>query len=135
MTNGSNLFGVSFAQIKWIEGVIKKHPNTNIVTRKNDIVFEISRHRGRDVSLVCLEEYTCGLARVYEALDAFPDASILYVGGVWNGYTREAKEFCIEAQIGLYNTGEINGALHHDEFWKYYKRDKYGNPTYPYRAA
>ena len=32
-----------------------------------------------------------------EALDTFPGTTVIYVRGVWNGYTWEAKEYCIDA--------------------------------------
>lgn len=131
MSNGSNDFGVSFAQISWIERLLKNHDNVVSVTRTNDIQFDIERRRGRPIRLVCLDEYTCGLARVLEVQEAFPGANLIYVGGTWNGYTGEAKEYCLAAEIGLFNTAEMNGALHRDAFWTYHKKDKDGNPIYP----
>src|SRR5271166_3518074 len=37
---------------------------------------------------------------------------VIFVGGKWAGYTREAYDFCQERQIGIYNAGEIAGGLH-----------------------
>jgi hypothetical protein len=132
MTNGSNNFGVAFHQIVWIERLLRQHPNVVVVERTRDIVFNIDRKRLPAIQLVCLNEYTCGIARVLEVLDTFPGTNLIYVGGVWNGYTSEAKEYRLDAHIGLYNTGEMNGALYQNDFWAYHKKDKDGNPIYPF---
>jgi hypothetical protein len=135
MTNGSNELNVSYSQIVWINKVIANHPNVNSLTRSNDIQFDIERTRGNPVRLVCINEYTCGLARVYDVLETFPGTNIIYVGGEWNSYTMEAKEYCLASGLGLYNSTEINGALHQNDFWTYHKKDRNGNPIYPTKAA
>jgi hypothetical protein len=131
MNNGSNTFGVGFDRIKWIDRLLRQHPNVAAAPRAQDIVFNIERKRGPAIQLVCLDEYACGIARVLELLEYFPKTNLIYVGGVWNGYTDEAKEYCLAAQIGLYNTGEMSGALYRDDFWAYHKKDKDGNPVHP----
>jgi hypothetical protein len=135
MTNGSNSFDVTFSQIAWIEKVLKNHPNVVSVARSHDIQFDISRNLDDELLLVCLNEYTCGLARVYDALDQFSGTNIIYVGGNWNHYTQEAKDFCLLSNLGLYNSSEINGALQRGDFWNYHRKDKNGNPIYPTRAV
>ncbi len=130
MSNGSNDFGVNFPAIKWLENVISKHVNVEEFRRTNDIQFDLTRKRGEEVRLICLDEYTCGLARVYEVLDAFPGSNIIYVGGNWNSYTTEAKEYCLDSKLGLYNSNEINGALHKDDYWNFYQKNREGNPIY-----
>lgn len=130
--NGNNDFGVSFSRISWLGTAIEGHPNVASFTRSDDIFFHIIRAQGEAIRLVCLDEYACGLTRVRESLDAFPAANFIYVGGNWNGYTSEAKEFCLGAQLGLYNSSEIMGALYRKDFWAYHKRDDNGNPSYPF---
>jgi hypothetical protein len=123
MSNGSNDFGVSYAQISFVDRMLAAHPNLVEVTRSNDIQFDIVRERGEPIRLVCLNEYACGLARVFEAQAVFPGVNLIYVGGVWNSYTGDAKRHCTDAQIGLSNANEITGALHRDDFWRYVRAD------------
>jgi hypothetical protein len=130
--NGNNDFGVSFSRISWIDKAIQDHPNVTSTTRSEDIFFTVTRERGDEVRLVCLDEYACGITRVREVLAAFPTANLIYVGGNWNGYTTEAKQFCLEGQLGLFNSSEITGALYRDDFWGYHKHDDEGNPLYPF---
>lgn len=127
--NGANNYGVTFDQIRWNENLLWQHKNTVDVVRTQDIMFDIERERGRSIRLVCLNEYTCGIARVLEVQTEFEDVNLIYVGGVWNNYTGEAKDYCLENMVGLFNTAEMTGALYRDDFWNYYKKDKDGNPV------
>ena len=130
MSNGANAFGVSYAQISWASRMLQQHDNVIQVTRTNDIQFDIERVRGAAIRMVCLNEYTCGFARVLGAQESFPGINLVYVGGNWNSYTLEAKEYCLAAQIGLFNSSEMTGALHRNDFWTYHRKDKDGNPVY-----
>lgn len=135
MSNGSNNYGVTLPQITFVNRLLTNHPNVERFERTNDIQFDIITKQGRALRLVCVDEYTCGLARVFEILEDFPGTNIVYVGGAWNGYTRQAKDYCLDMQIGLFNSTEITGALYRDDYWNYSKKDRDGNPVYPTRAS
>jgi hypothetical protein len=77
MSNGSNDFGVSYAQISFVDRMLAAHPNLVEVTRSNDIQFDIVRERVEPIRLVCLNEYACGLARVFEAQAVFPGVNLI----------------------------------------------------------
>ena len=124
MNKGSNDWDVSFSRISWLEEVLNNHPNVVDVTRHDDIVFEIQRKQGPPITLLCLDEYTLGVAAVERAFREFPQVNLIYVGGKWNNYTAVAKELCRQRSIGLYNAGELNGALQKKDFTTYYQRDK-----------
>lgn len=130
MTNGSNPYGISFADISWLDRLLNGHANVLAATRHDDILWDIERQHGVAIQVICLNEYACGVARVLEVLEVFPDVNLIYVGGVWNCYTTEAKDYCIANHVGVFNTREMAGALHKDEFWTYARRDKEGNPVY-----
>ena len=130
MTNGTNRYGISFAQITWFERLLNGHDNVVVAVRHDDIVWDVTRNHGRSIQAICIDEYTCGIARALEVREAYPALNLIYVGGVWNGYTIEAKEYCISSDIGLFNTREMTGALYKDDFWNYHRKDKDGNPIY-----
>lgn len=133
--NGKNDWGVSYSRITFLQQILDTHPNVEVLGRHDDIVFEIRRKReGDELTVVCIEEYTASLELVMQVVQAFPSVKIIYVGGVWNGYTQEAYDFCQEHQIGLYNAGELAGGLHKKTYWNYEKRDKEGNPTKSVRS-
>lgn len=130
MTNGTNAYGITLAQISWFDRLLNTHANVTAINRHDDIIWDVARAGGRDLQAICLDEYTCGIAKVLEIRAEFPDVNLIYVGGMWNSYTMEAKEYCLTNQIGLFNTGEMTGALYRDDFWAYHKKDKDGNPVY-----
>lgn len=130
MKNGSNNWGVSYSRITWCERAVFTHSNIADFNRHDDIILEIVRKSGPPLTLACLDEYSFGLAAAQRILTEFPNVNFIYIGGNWNGYTLEAKEFCLSRQIGLYNSSELSGALWKNEFWNYHKCDKKGNPDY-----
>ena len=131
MSNGSNDWGTPFCDIAWFERLLRTHKNVNSIERDLDIVFTVRRITQNDsLRILCLRKYTMGLTLVQRALEEFGDLSIIYIGGGWNGYTQEAKRFCLDSNIGLYVTNEMSGALWRDRYWSYNQKDKDGNPIY-----
>ena len=131
MTNGCNDWGVPFSDIMWFDRLIKNHGNVVSADRNLDILFIATRKAQADtLNILCLREYAMGLTLVLRALNEFGHLDIIYIGGGWNGYTPEAKEYCLESKIGLYVTDEMSGALWIDEYWNYHQKDKEGNPKY-----
>lgn len=135
MNNGSNEWGVSFSRIAWLESAIGNHGNVLTVSRHDDIILEVEREKGGQVTVICLDEYSFGEAAAHRVFQEFPEVDFISVGGNWNGYTPEAKKLCISKKIGLYNSSELTGALWLENFWSYAAKDDDGNPVYQYRAA
>lgn len=136
LNNGYNEWGVALPKIIWFNQLLNCHGNVKNIVRHDDIIFEIDRLQQKDhLIILCCDEYTMGITAVYRALNEFGALNIIYIGGGWCSYTMEAKEFCLNSNIGLYNSKEINGALRTKEFWKYHRKDKNGNPIYNNRTA
>lgn len=135
MPNGSNDWGTQFSDIKWLEKLLRQHDNISAVDRSNDIVFEITRLRQQDtLRILCLRKYVMSITLVLDAIEQFGDLDIIYIGGGWNGYTQEAKDYCLSNGIGLYVTNEMTGAIHKNDFWNYHRRDEDGNPCFYYKS-
>ncbi len=133
MNNGTNSWRVSYSRIVWLENALRSHNNVLNISRHDDIIIEVTRKTGVPLVVICLDEYALGESAVKRVMQEFPSVNFISVGGNWNGYTPEAKELCLENRIGLYNSSELSGALYKDEFWTYYKKDKDGNPEYPFK--
>lgn len=136
MTNGSNSWNVSYSRITFIERKLRMNRNVIIKLRRNDLVFEIERRKQKDnLNVLCLDEYTMSLTSVERALDEFGGVNIICLAGEWNGYTKEAKDYCLDNKIGLYVPSEMYEGLLADEFWGYAEVDEKGNPRYRYKVA
>lgn len=129
MTNGSNDWGTPYCDITFLDRLLRTHKNVSSVSRSKDILFIVEREQQRDVlKILCLRQYTMGRTMVDRAIDEFGDLDIIYIGGGWNGYQPEAKELCLDSEIGLYVTDEMSGALWRNQYWNYEKKDKDGDP-------
>lgn len=125
--NGENSYGVSFGRIMFLQKIIESNDYAVITSRHDDIVFEVNRPQfGDHLSIVCIDTYTASLEVVMRIVADFPKTSIIFVGGKWNGYTKEAFDFCLSKKIGIYNAGEISGGLYRKDFWNYEKFDDDG---------
>lgn len=131
MSNGNNDWNVAYSQITWFQRLLQNHSNTSDIQRHDDIVFEVDRPtQGDHLRVLCCDEYVMGLTTVQRGLSEFGEINLFYIGGGWCGYTKEAKQFCIDAQIGVFVSNEMSGALWKTDFWNYHQRDKDRNPIY-----
>lgn len=136
MSNGSNDWGVTFGRISFLEGILKGHGNVLDVNRDQDILFTVTCKNPSDVlRVLCCDEYAMGTTLVDRALAEFGSLNIIFVGGSWHGYTRQAKKQCSDAEIGLYNATEIAGGLWRSDYWAYNRKDEDGNPVFAYKSA
>jgi len=132
--NGQNNYNVSYSVITWLERALKTHKNISSVSRYDDIVFEVTRTDQDDkLTIFCADEYVGGVTFVQHVLSEYPNCNIISIGGGWNGYTSEAKEFCLAAKIGLFVSDELMGALYKDKYWNHVQKDHKGKPIFYYR--
>src|SRR5882762_10820798 len=113
--NGSNDWGVAFSHITWFQRLLETHGNITNIDRHDDIVFEVNRVRQSDhLTILSCSEYTMSLTLVQKALSEFANLDMIHIGGGWNSYTSDAKEFCLKRHVGLYNSGEMTRGLWRD---------------------
>jgi len=122
--NGSNSWGVPFSDVTWFERLLLNHNNVTNVDRHDDIVCEVDRVKQSDhLRIFCCRQYTMTLTLVQKAIAEFGPLNIIYIGGGWNSYSDDAKDFCTGQRIGLYTTPEMSGGLWRNEYWSYEKPD------------
>ncbi len=132
MNNGQNNYGVSFSIISWLERALETHRNLLSVRRYDDLIFEVQRLKQGDIlTIFCANEYACGITFVHTVLQDYPQCNCISVGGGWNGYTQEAKNYCLKSKIGLFVSEELLGALWKKDYWSYVSSEK--QPEYFFR--
>src|SRR5262245_5783136 len=116
--NGENTWGVSYGRIMFLDRILRTHTNISSVTRSKDILFTVTRIEQNDsLNILCVDEYTFGIAMAHRALDEFKKIDIIFVGGQWNHPTGDAAEFLRDREVGVYNARGINGALRSSTYW------------------
>lgn len=136
MTNGENSWGISFGRIMFLDQILRSHDNMSQVDRRDDLIFEVTRKKQKDELVIfCGDSYAFSETQVRRVLEEFEEIDVIYVGGKWNGYTKEAKDLCDKKGIGIFNAGEINGALWKDDAASYYRVDEDGDPDYAFKTG
>ncbi|MBL1213731.1 MAG: hypothetical protein HND52_10280 [Ignavibacteriae bacterium] len=130
-----NKWGVSYNSIKFFEKALSGHSMVQSFERKGDINFSIIFNNSNEIDVLLVDEYCLGLAAIYRALDEFDGIEYIVTCANWNGYTREAKEFGKDNDLGIFNLGEFMGALYSKNPKEYVKKDSDGNPVYAYKVA
>jgi len=130
-----NDWGVEYTAIRFMENALSSHSKVAESTRTRDILFSLTLTGGEKFDVLLVREYCLGLAAVHRAQSEFPSAEYIVTCANWNGYTREAKEYGNENDIGIFNAGEFFGALNWSNPKKYYRRDHEGNPICAYKVA
>lgn len=130
-----NDWGVSYSSISFVEKVLGGHKKVKSFERINDIQFSITLSNLQDIEMLLVNEYCLGLATIHRALDEFPGIEFIVTSANWNGYTKDAKEYGIQNDLGVFNIGEFIGALSSASPKDYYQKDADGNPIYAYKVA
>jgi hypothetical protein len=133
---GQNDWNVSYATIQFVESGLAGHTAVESFTREQDIVFRIARTgRRTPIMAVLINRYVIGQADVMKVMADFPGVQLIFAHGNWCGYTREAKEYGLENDVGVFEMSEFLGALHHSDFLRYAKKDHKGISTHSYKTA
>jgi hypothetical protein len=130
-----NSWNVSYSTISFVERALLGHAKVASFKRSDDIVFDIQLKDGKHLKMLLLNEYTLGLAAIHRALAEFPGIEYIVTGANWNGYTKEAKQYGKENDLGLFVLGEFFGSLYWSNPKQYYQKDADGNPIYHYKSA
>ena len=117
-----NNWGVKYSTITFFERALRSHNQVKLFNRFGDIFFHLNLTNGNEIGVLLVEEYTLGLAAIHRATDEFQNVRHIVTGGSWNGYTREAKEYGIKNDIGIFVIDEFLGALHSSKPVKYVKK-------------
>lgn len=94
MKNGSNNFGVGYAEIAFFESILRHHAVVTRFHRSNDIQFDIERINNMpNLSIVLVSEYRLGEAFAYRLLDEFKNLDAIVNNGSWNAIVLDEVEF------------------------------------------
>jgi hypothetical protein len=108
------------SSIDYFETGLKNHKVVLSYDKLKEQQYNITRIEKSDLKVYLTNLYIVSLADVHEIIDKFPSLNCIVTISNYNSYTSEAKKFCIENGIGLFNYKELYGAL-------YYNKDRFLN--------
>jgi len=87
-------------------------------------LYEIERNGYENIKVFICECYSFGVAEYIEVKNNYGDIDAVIINSNWCNYTTEAKHFCYDEQVGLFEIGEFMGALTKENIWEYLTKEQ-----------
>ncbi len=102
---------IPFNLVAYFEDALKKHDKVLTFSKVNDVLFKITLTEGLSaINIIYIENGTVTQSIVNHLKKKFPSLDCV-VTDDWNGYTRQAKEYGFELNIGVFIMSKILVAL------------------------
>src|SRR3546814_12258728 len=116
-----------YGNYDYFENRMARHQKVAELTAEGDGVYRLRRTRGDVLRLFICECYAFGVADYIETTGKLGHLDLVIINSAWCGYSPDAKRYCREESVGLFEIGELEGALRRDDSWTYRtKRKKIG---------
>src|SRR3546814_8456968 len=73
----------------------------------------------RSLRLFICECYAFGVADYIETTGKLGHLDLVIINSAWCGYSPDAKRYCRDESVGLFEIGELMGALPRADYWNY----------------
>lgn len=128
-----NDWDVSYSHISFFERALSNHRMVEGFERTKDILFKIDLTNGKQITALLVNEYSLGLVAVLRAREEFPEADFIVTAAIWNGYTKEAKDWGRQNDVGVFIVSDFFGALFVKNPKLFVQKDDKGRPIYHYK--
>ncbi len=108
-----------YGHYKFFEDKMQSHNKVVGFQKIEESLYQINLDDERVVRVFICECYSFGLAEYYEAIEKLGKIQAVIINSNWCGYTAEAKRYCREHNVGLFNIGECMAAINTKNFWEY----------------
>lgn len=92
---------------------INSNPDVQGISEVSYQVIVVNRENKPPIKSFLTNVYIVSLAEVYEIMAENPDLNAIVTMSAWNGYTREAKDHCVQRGVGLFTFREFLGAVYY----------------------
>ena len=113
-----------YGHYKFFEDRMLSHVKVNSIQNTGEGLYEINLDNERVIKVFICECYSFGLAEYYETVEKLGKIQSVIINSSWCGYTTEAKRYCREHGVGLFNIGEFMAALNVKNFWEYLTKEE-----------
>lgn len=114
----------SYGHYKFFLDRMQSHDKVLGIQNTGAGVYEIHLVNERVIKVFICDCYSYGLAEYYETVEKLGQIQAVIINSIWCGYTIEAKRYCREHGVGLFNIREFMAALNMKNFWEYLTREE-----------
>jgi len=108
-----------YGDYKFFEDRMLSHSKVSNIQNAGDGLYEIDLVEGKVIKVFICECYSFGLAEYYESVRKLGKIDAVVINSNWCGYTIDAKRYCLEHGVGLFDIGGFMAALNTKNFWEY----------------
>lgn len=108
-----------YGHYSFFESRMKSHSEVSNVNKKLNGVYEIKLNDGRVLSVFICDCYSFGLAEYYESVDKLGNLNAVIINSNWCSYSMEAKIYCRDNKVGIFDIAGFMAALKKKNYWEY----------------
>lgn len=108
-----------YGKYDFFESKMQFHSEVASFKKKPDGVYEIKLNDGRVLSIFICECYSFGLAEYYESVGKLGSLNAVFINSNWCGYSMEAKSYCRDNKVGIFDIAGFMAALNKKNYWEY----------------
>jgi hypothetical protein len=113
-----------YGHYKFFEDKMQSHNRVCGIQNAKNGLYEINLSEAGIIKVFICECYSFGLAEYYETVEKLGKIQAVIINSNWCGYTSEAKHYCREHGVGLFNIGEFMAALNTKKIWEYLTKEE-----------
>jgi len=113
-----------YGNYTFFEGCMRSHNKVANIQNIGEGLYEIDHADGRTLIVFICECYSFGMAEHFESVENLGDLNAVIINSNWCGYTMEAKLFCRDNGVGLFDIKGFMAALNIYDYWNYLTKEE-----------
>jgi len=108
-----------YGEYQFFEERMRNHNKVSKLKNIQGGLYEILLKNGKTLKIFICECYSYGVAEYEETVQNLGPLDAIIINSNWCGYSSEAKSYCRERLVGLFDIREFMAALNLTRYWEY----------------
>lgn len=109
----------------FFEDRMTSHSSVIVLQNTSVGLYKIVRKADpRALTVFICDCYSFGCAEAMETIGNIGSIDAIIINSSWCSYSMDAKHYCIDKKIGLFNIGDFMRSIHIKNFWSYLNEDE-----------
>ncbi|WP_032699973.1 hypothetical protein ACTACM_19660 [Pseudomonas fragariae (ex Marin et al. 2024)] len=108
-----------YGEYQFFEERMRNHNKVSKLKNIQGGLYEILLKNGKTLKIFICECYSYGVAEYEETVQKLGPLDAIIINSNWCGYSSEAKSYCRERLVGLFDIREFMAALNLTRYWEY----------------